>query len=147
MDISREGTYYLKLGLFKPGCTSHCRVWRYLSNHSLGQADRLGGGHPGNWPVCPASRAIGHGICPGAGPEKGSRTFAGIGLPLLRPPDRRTQPRPGGGWKDSGVANAVTLVFGLRGIIFAAEQAPLCSKISDESLLPLGDSSDKLIFS
>ena len=21
MDISREGTYYLKLGLFKPGCT------------------------------------------------------------------------------------------------------------------------------
>jgi hypothetical protein len=23
MDISREGTYYLKLGLFKPGCTSH----------------------------------------------------------------------------------------------------------------------------
>jgi len=27
MDISREGTYYLKLGLFKPGCTragKHC---------------------------------------------------------------------------------------------------------------------------
>jgi hypothetical protein len=30
----------------------------------------------------------------------------------------------------------VTVCFGLQGIIFAAEQASFCPKISDESLLP-----------
>ena len=62
----------------------HSGLRRCLSPDSLGQIDRLGGGHIGNRPVCPAHRSPGIRIRRGTGQEERETEKGEDEVPSLR---------------------------------------------------------------